>query len=75
VPLDRGRLLAFPFLSGLLVEFPATEFRQDTGLFTGALETTQGGVEILVSRMRTLGIQTSSWTWAARVSPGKGPEL
>jgi tRNA N6-adenosine threonylcarbamoyltransferase len=48
VPLDRGGLLAFPFLSGLLVEFPAAQFGQDAGLFAGALETTQGGVEIFV---------------------------
>ena len=48
MPLDRGGLLAFPFLSGLLVEFPAAQFGQDAGFFAGALETTQGSVEIFV---------------------------
>jgi hypothetical protein len=48
VTLDRGGLLAFTFLRGLLVEFPPTKLGKDPGLFTGALETPQGGVEILV---------------------------
>ena len=43
-----GRLLALTLLGGLLVEFAATQFRQHASLFTGALETTQRGVEILV---------------------------
>ncbi len=48
MPLDGGGLLAFPFLGGLLVEFPAAQFGEDTGFLAGALETTQGGVEVLV---------------------------
>src|SRR5687767_11523184 len=48
VPLDRGGLLAFPLLRGLLVEFPASQLRQHAGLFAGALEPAQGGIEVLV---------------------------
>src|SRR5262245_17683165 len=43
----RG-LLAFPFLRGLLVEFAPPQLGQDSGLFAGALEAPQGGIEILV---------------------------
>jgi hypothetical protein len=35
-------------LGRLLVEFPAPKLGEDAGFFTGTLETTQGGVEILV---------------------------
>src|SRR5688572_23688287 len=48
VPLDGCGFLAFPFLGGLLVEFPAAQFGEHAGFFAGALETTQGSVEILV---------------------------
>jgi len=48
VPLDGGRLLPFPLLGRLLVEFAAAQLREHTGLLAGALEATQRGVEILV---------------------------
>jgi hypothetical protein len=35
-------------LGRLLVEFTATKLGEDAGFFTGTLEATQGGVEILV---------------------------
>src|SRR6202012_3673011 len=47
MPLDGGSFLAFPLLSRLLVEFAPAQFREDSGLFAGALETPQGGIEIL----------------------------
>src|ERR1700741_3773945 len=76
VTLDRRGLLAFPFLGGLLVEFPAAQFGQHARLFTGALETTQCGVEILVladadARHSDLGFLPGQ----PRSAPGKGPGI
>ena len=48
VTLHRGRLLAFTLLRRLLVEFAAPQLRQHARFFAGALETAQGGIEILV---------------------------
>ena len=44
----RGGLLSLTLLSRLLVEFAAAKLGEDARLFAGALETTQGGIEILV---------------------------
>src|SRR5947209_4910385 len=44
----RSGFLSLTLLGGLLVEFPAPKLGEDAGFFTGTLETTQGGVEILV---------------------------
>src|SRR5258708_40333922 len=46
--LNRSGLLSLTLLGRLLVEFPAPKLGEDPGFFTGTLETTQGGVEILV---------------------------
>ena len=46
--LHRSGLLSLTLLRRLLVEFTPTKLGEDTGLFAGALEATQGGVEILV---------------------------
>jgi hypothetical protein len=43
-----ARLLAFPFLRRLLVEFAPPQLGQDSRLLAGALEAPQGGIEILV---------------------------
>jgi len=48
MPLDRRGLLAFPFLGGLLVEFPPAQLGEDAGFLAGALEAAQRGIEILV---------------------------
>src|SRR5690348_10260641 len=48
VPLDCRGLLAFPLLGRLLVEFAPAELREDAGLLASALETPQGGIEVLV---------------------------
>src|SRR6185295_18884253 len=48
VPLDGSSLLAFPLLGGLFVEFAPAELGENARLFTGALESPQGGVEILI---------------------------
>jgi hypothetical protein len=61
VPLDGGSLLAFPLLGRLFVEFPAAQLGEDAGLFAGALETTQGGVDDAPG--------------TSPEGPGKGPEL
>jgi len=45
---DCCGFLALSFLRGLLVELTTTKLGQYSGLFTGALETTQGGVKIFV---------------------------
>jgi len=45
---DGSGFLAFSFLSRLLVELATTKFSQNASLLTGALETTQGSVEILI---------------------------
>ena len=45
VTLNGGSSLALTLGGRLLVEFAAADFGQDTGLFAGALETTQGYVE------------------------------
>jgi len=45
---DRSGLLSLTLLGRLLVEFTATKLGEDTGFFTGTLEATQGGVEVLV---------------------------
>jgi hypothetical protein len=44
----RGSLLSLTFLRRLLVEFTATELGEDARFFTGTLEATQGGVEVLI---------------------------
>src|SRR3984885_8597501 len=46
--LHRSGLLSLTLLGRLLVEFTSTKLGEDTGLFAGALEAAQGGVEILV---------------------------
>src|ERR1700722_8254540 len=46
--LNRGGLLSLTLLGRRLVEVPAPKLGEDAGFFTGTLETTQGGVEILV---------------------------
>ena len=48
MPLDGGGLFAFSFLGGLFVEFAPSQLGENACLFTGPLETPQGGVEILV---------------------------
>src|SRR5512146_907360 len=48
VALDGGRLLAFPLLGRLLVEFAPTQLGENAGLLAGAFETPQGGIEILI---------------------------
>ena len=48
VALDGGGLLAFPLLRGLFVEFAPAQLGENAGLLAGALETAQGGIEILV---------------------------
>src|SRR5262245_64360277 len=48
VPLDGRGLLARAFLGRLLVELAPPQLGQDAGLLTGALETPQGGIEVLV---------------------------
>src|ERR1700720_115613 len=45
---NRSGLLSLTLLGRLLVEFPAPKLGEDACFFTGTLETTQGGVEILV---------------------------
>ena len=46
--LDGSRLLALTFLGRLLVKLTTTELGQDACFFTGTLEPTQGGIEILI---------------------------
>jgi hypothetical protein len=46
--LHRRGLLALTFLGRLLIEFTAPKLGEDARLFTGTLEATQSGVEILV---------------------------
>lgn len=48
MPFDGGGLFALTLLGRLLVEFASAQFRQDTRLFTGTLEATQGGVKIFI---------------------------
>src|SRR4051812_15237111 len=48
VPLHGGSLLALTFLRRLLIEFAAPKLRQHARFFARALETAQGGIEILV---------------------------
>src|SRR5688500_19127969 len=48
VALHGGGFLALTFLRRLFVEFPAAQLGQDPGLFAGALEAPQGGIEVLV---------------------------
>jgi hypothetical protein len=48
MPLDGSGLFAFPFLRGFFVEFAPSQLGENACLFTGALETPQGGIEILV---------------------------
>jgi len=43
-----SRFFALTLLGRLLVEFAAAQLREHAGLLAGALEATQGGVEILV---------------------------
>src|ERR1700687_1400683 len=49
VPLDGRRLFPLTLLRRLLVEFAAPQFRQDARLLAGALETPEGGIEVLVA--------------------------
>lgn len=46
--LDRGSLLALTFGGGLFVEFAGTEFREEAGLFDGALEATKSNFKRFV---------------------------
>jgi hypothetical protein len=46
--LYRRGFFAFPFLSRLLVKLAASKLGQYSRFLAGALETTQGGVEVLV---------------------------
>src|ERR1700730_8746552 len=46
--LNRSGLLSLTLLGRLLVEFTPPKLSEDAGFFTGTLETTQGGIEILV---------------------------
>ncbi len=48
VALDRGSLLALTFGGGLFVEFAGTEFREEAGLFDGALEATKSNFKRFV---------------------------
>src|SRR5690349_5222238 len=48
VALHRRSLFAFPLLGGLLVEFAPAQLGENPGLLASALETPQGGIEILV---------------------------
>jgi hypothetical protein len=48
MPFHGGSLLALTLLGRLLVEFTAPKLGEYARFFTGTLETTQGGVEILV---------------------------
>src|SRR2546423_947806 len=48
VPLDRSGFLAFPLLGWLLVEFAPAQLGEDARLLARALETPQGGIEVLV---------------------------
>jgi len=48
MPLDGGSLFAFSFLGGLFVEFAPSQLGENARLLAGALETPQGGVEILI---------------------------
>src|SRR6185437_3358833 len=48
VALDGGRLLAFPLLGRLLVEFTPAQLGENAGLLARALETPQGGIEVLI---------------------------
>src|SRR4029077_18290593 len=85
VPLDGRGLLALALLGGLLVELVATQLREDAGLLAGALETPQGGIEVLVlthtdARHRNLksliGLEISPATAARRKTrPLGGPGI
>jgi hypothetical protein len=46
--LNSRSFLALTFLRGFFVVFTATQFRQDAGFLAGALETSQGGVEMFI---------------------------
>jgi hypothetical protein len=48
MPFYGGGLFSLTFLGRLLVEFTTPQLGEDARLFTGALEATQGGVEILI---------------------------
>src|SRR5690242_13306277 len=48
VALDGGRLLTFPLLGRLLVEFPPAQLGENAGLLARAFETPQGGIEVLI---------------------------
>jgi hypothetical protein len=48
MPFHGGRLLSLTLLGRLLVEFTAPKLGEYARFFTGTLESTKGGVEILV---------------------------
>jgi len=57
VAFDGCRSFAFPNCGGLLVVFPAANFGENTGFFTGTFETSQGDIEGLVF------FQANSWQY------------
>jgi hypothetical protein len=48
MPFYRSGLFSLTLLGGLLVEFTSPKLGEDARFFTGTLEATQGGVEILI---------------------------
>ncbi len=48
LPFYRGGLLALAFLGGFFVELAATNFGEYTRFFASPLESSQGGVKMLV---------------------------
>jgi hypothetical protein len=61
VPLHGGRLLALTLLGRLLVEFPAPQLREHTGLLAGALEAPQGGAGEMSASKFNLWVGRTLW--------------